>query len=327
MEFSSSQIAGALGGQVVGEDHAVNNIAGIETAGVKDLTFINDAKYVPLLEQSHAGVVLISKDIPFEPSEKHTFIVVDNARLALGQILTLVEQTLRPRKSGCEEPSYVAQGVCIPDDAYIGAYTYIAEGVSLGTGVQLYPHVYVGENVTIGAGTILYDGVKIYAGSTIGERCILHAGVVIGADGFGFEPDAQGVNHKIPQIGNVVIGNDVEIGANSTIDRGALGNTVVHDNVKIDNLVMVGHNCEIGEGTILCGQVGLAGSTVIGKHCILAGQAGVAGHLSIPDGTILGAQTGVTGTIKQSGMYCGSPAMEASLWRRAMVMVRNLPRR
>ena len=185
--------------------------------------------------------------------------------------------------------------------------------------MQIYPNTYIGDNVTIGDNTILYAGVKIYAHCIIGANCILHAGAIIGADGFGFEPDAQGVNQKIPQIGNVIIEDDVEIGANTTVDRAMMGSTIIHKNVKIDNLVQVAHNVEIGESTILCAQVGIAGSSKIGKHCILAGQVGVAGHIEIVDNCIIGAQTGVSGSIRKAGTYMGSPAIDASIWRRAIV--------
>jgi UDP-3-O-[3-hydroxymyristoyl] glucosamine N-acyltransferase len=191
--------------------------------------------------------------------------------------------------------------------------------VRLGEGEQIYPNVYIGDNVTIGKGTILYAGVKIYANCLVGEGCILHAGVVIGADGFGFEPDAQGVNRKIPQIGNVIIEDDVEIGANTTIDRAMMGSTIVRKNAKIDNLVQVAHNVEVGESTFLCAQVGIAGSTKVGKHCILAGQVGVAGHIEIADNCIFGAQSGIANSIKKPGMYMGYPAIDAGIWRRAVV--------
>ena len=189
----------------------------------------------------------------------------------------------------------------------------------LGAGVQIYPNVYIGDNVTIGDNTVLYAGVKVYAHSVIGKDCILHAGVVIGSDGFGFEPDAQGVNQKIPQIGNVIIEDDVEIGANTTIDRAMMGSTIIRRNAKIDNLVQIAHNVEIGESTFCCAQVGIAGSSKVGKHCILAGQVGVAGHIEIADNCVFGAQTGVPNSIRKSGTYMGYPAIDAATWRRAVV--------
>jgi len=209
--------------------------------------------------------------------------------------------------------------VSVPANAYVGAFAYIGKNVRLGKGVQIYPHVFIGDNVVIGDNTILYAGVKVYAHCRVGADCILHAGVVIGSDGFGFEPDAQGVNQKIPQIGNVLIEDDVEIGANTTIDRAMMGSTIIRRNVKIDNLVQIGHNVEVGESTFLCAQVGIAGSSKIGKHCILTGQVGVAGHIEIADNCIFGAQSGIAGNIRKPGQYMGSPAIDASIWRRAVV--------
>jgi UDP-3-O-[3-hydroxymyristoyl] glucosamine N-acyltransferase len=226
---------------------------------------------------------------------------------------------MNPPRQGIEQPSFISDGVTVPEDAYIGAFAYIGKNVHLGKGVQIYPHCYIGDNVRIGDNTILYSGVKVYYNCIVGNDCILHSGVVIGADGFGFEPDANGVNQKIPQIGNVIIEDDVEIGANTTVDRAMMGSTRVHKNAKIDNLVMIAHNVQVGESTFMCGQSGIAGSSSVGSHCILTGQVGVAGHISICDNVILGAQTGVTGSIKKPGTYMGSPAIDASVWRRASV--------
>ena len=326
ISFTAEQIAGLIGGEIRGDKSvAVHDVAGIEDAREGTLCFLSDEKYVHFLPETKASIVLMSKSIAFEGNTDATLILVDNARGAVAQLLQMVSEVLNPRKHGIEQPCFIAEGVQVPEDAYIGAYAYIAKGVRLGKGVQIYPHTYIGENVRIGDNCTLYDGVKIYYNCIIGNDCILHAGAVIGADGFGFEPDANGVNRKIPQIGNVVIEDDVEIGANTTIDRAMMGTTRVCKNTKIDNLVQIGHNCEVGESSFLCAQVGLAGTTKVGKHCIMAGQVGVAGHLTIPDGTILGAQSGVAGTIKKPGMYMGSPAIDAALWRRAQVVFKNLP--
>jgi UDP-3-O-[3-hydroxymyristoyl] glucosamine N-acyltransferase len=234
-------------------------------------------------------------------------------------LLQLVAKAMNPRKKGIEQPVFVSDGVTLPEDAYVGAFAYIGRNVRLGAGVQIYPHVYIGDNVTIGDNTVLYDGVKVYYNCVVGAGCILHAGVVIGADGFGFEPDETGVNRKIPQIGNVVIEDDVEIGANSTVDRAMMGSTIVRRNAKIDNLVQVAHNVEVGESTFLCSQVGIAGSSKIGKHCVLAGQVGVAGHIEIADQGVFGAQSGVPNSVRKPGTYMGYPAIDASVWRRAVV--------
>ena len=324
MEFSAGQIAALLGGKLVGNANAmVSDVAPIESAQAHQLSFVTDEKYLALLETTKAGVVLVSKDLKdskdFKDLRGRAVILVENARGAMGQLLQLVAKAMNPAKRGIEQPSFVSEGVDVPEDAYVGAFAYIGKNVKLGKGVQLYPHVYVGDDVTIGDGTVLYDGVKIYAHCKVGAQCILHAGAVVGADGFGFEPDANGVNQKIPQIGNVIIEDDVEIGANTTIDRAMMGSTIIRKNVKIDNLVQIGHNVEVGESTFLCAQVGIAGSSKIGKHCVLTGQVGVAGHLEIADNCIFGAQSGVAGNIRKPGTYMGSPAIDASIWRRAVV--------
>ena len=334
MEFSAQQIAAVLGGTLYGNSNAkVSDVAPIEQAQACHLTFITDEKYLPFLEKTKAGVILITRSvvegkITFPDGEGKAggaVILVENARGAMGQLLKMVSAAMFPAKKGIEQPCFIAEGVQVPEDVYIGAFAYIGKNVHLGAGVQIYPQVYIGDNVTIGDGAILYAGVKVYAGCKVGKQCILHSGVVIGADGFGFEPDAQGVNQKIPQIGNVIIEDDVEIGANTTIDRAMMGSTIVHKNVKVDNLVQIAHNVEVGESTFLCAQVGIAGSSKVGKHCILTGQVGVAGHIEVTDNCIFGAQTGVAGSVRKPGMYQGYPAIDAANWRRSTVGFKQLP--
>lgn len=324
MEFSAQQIAGLLGGKLIGNANAmVSDVAPIEKAEARHLAFITEEKYLTYLETSHAGVILVSKGLVDERisglAEDQAVILVENARGAMGLLLGLVSKAMHPAKKGVEQPCFVNEGVSVPEDAYIGAFAYIGKGVRLGAGVQIYPNVVIGDNVTIGDHTILYAGVKVYAHCVVGKDCVLHAGVVVGSDGFGFEPDAQGVNHKIPQIGNVIIEDDVEIGANSTIDRAMMGSTIIRKNAKLDNLVQIAHNVEIGESTFCCAQVGVAGSTKVGKHCVLAGQVGVAGHIEIADNCVFGAQSGVANNVKKAGTYMGYPAIDASIWRRAVV--------
>ena len=328
MKFSAQQIAAVLGGQLYGNANAeVSDVAPIEQAQANHLSFITDEKYLPCLQDTKAGVVLITRSlvegkISFPEGEGKAggaVILVENARGSMGQLLQLVSKAMNPAKKGIEQPSFISEGVSVPEDAYVGAFAYIGRNVCLGAGVQIYPNVYIGDNVTIGDGTILYAGVKIYANCQIGAHCILHAGVVIGSDGFGFEPDAQGVNQKIPQIGNVIIEDDVEIGANTTVDRAMMGSTIVRKNAKIDNLVQIAHNVEVGQSTFLCAQVGIAGSTKVGKHCILSGQVGAAGHIEIADNCVFGAQSGIPGNVRKPGVYMGYPAIDAGIWRRAVV--------
>ena len=273
MKFSAQQISLLLGGKITGDaNRQVWDVGSIETAKEGQLTFLCDAKYITHLSSTKASVVLMTETIPFDGETNATIIRVENARAAMGQLLALVAKAMNPAKQGVEQPCFISEGVAVPEDAYIGAFAYIGKNVQLGKGVQIYPHTYIGDNVQVGDNTILYSGVKIYYNCVVGKDCILHAGVVVGSDGFGFEPDANKVNQKLPQIGNVVIEDDVEIGANTTVDRAMMGSTIIRKNAKIDNLVQVGHNVEVGQSDFICAQVGIAGSSKIGSHCILAGQ-------------------------------------------------------
>lgn len=328
MEFSAQQIAALLGGKLYGNGNkTVSDVAPIEQATEGKLCFLCEEKYMQYLPDTQASVVLVTASLlnGQEPQSGAAVIAVENARSAMGQLLQLVAKAMNPPRKGVEQPCYISEGVEVPEDAYIGAFAYIGKNVRIGKGVQIYPNTYIGDNVKIGDGTILYAGVKVYYNCVVGKGCILHAGAVVGADGFGFEPDAQGVNQKLPQIGNVVIEDDVEIGANTTVDRAMMGSTRIHRNVKIDNLVQVAHNVEVGESTFLCAQVGIAGSTKVGSHCILAGQVGVAGHIEIADNCVFGAQTGIAGSVRKAGMYQGSPAIDAMNWRRSSVGFKQLP--
>ena len=327
MQFSAQQIAGFVSGEIIGQpDVMIHDVSPIEQGRAGTLSYVTDERFLPALSTTEASVVLLTRALyDAMQTYKATLILVENARQAIGVLLQGVSEFLRPRKQGVDQPSYVDASVNVPQDAYVGAFAYSGKGVQLGKGVQIYPQAYIGDYTRIGDNTIIYAGVKIYDHCTVGKDCIIHSGCVIGADGFGFEPDAQGVNHKIPQIGTVVIDDDVEIGANTTIDRAMMGETHVAKNVKIDNLVQVAHNVQIGESGFLCAQVGIAGSTTIGHHCILAGQVGVAGHISIADNVVCGAQTGVAGSIRKAGQYQGSPAIDAMNWRRSSVVFKHLP--
>lgn len=326
IEFSAQQIAALLGGKVEGDTNKkVHDVAPIERAHEGQLAFLCEEKYLTYLPDTQASVVLMTESLVFNGQTSAALIRVPNARSAMGQLLQMVAKTLNPPRSGVEQPSFISDDVVVPQDAYIGAFAYIGKNVRLGAGVQIYPNTYIGDNVQIGDHTILYAGVKVYYNCVIGKDCILHAGAVIGADGFGFEPDAQGVNQKLPQIGNVVIEDDVEIGANTTVDRAMMGSTRICRNAKVDNLVQVAHNVQVGQSTFLCAQVGIAGSSKVGNHCILAGQAGVAGHIEVADGCVFGAQAGVAGSVRKQGTYQGSPAIDAMNWRRSSVGFKQLP--
>ena len=327
MQFTAQQIAAFVSGEIIGSPEVqIHDVSPIEQGIAGTLSYVTDQRFLPALASTKASVVLLTRDL-YDPSltTAATLILVPNARQAMGQLLQGVAEFLRPRRQGIEQPSFVAEGVAIPEDAYVGAFAYIGKGVKIGKGVQIYPQTFIGDYTQIADNTIIYSGVKIYDHCTIGKDCIIHSGCVIGADGFGFEPDAEGVNRKIPQIGTVIIEDDVEIGANTTIDRAMMGETRVKKNAKIDNLVQVAHNVQVGDSTFLCAQVGIAGSTTVGKHCILAGQVGVANRLTVADNVVCGAQTGVASSIRQAGQYQGSPAIDAMNWRRSSVVFKNLP--
>ena len=327
MQFTAQQIAAFVSGEIIGQaDVTINDVSPIEQGRPNTLSYVTDQRFLPALADTEASVVLLTRDLyDASLSTNATLILVPNARQAIGLLLQGVAEFLRPRKKGIEQPSFIAEGVSVPDDAYVGAFAYIGKGVQIGQGVQIYPQAYIGDYTRIGDNTVIYSGVKIYDHCTVGKDCIIHSGCVIGADGFGFEPDAEGVNHKIPQIGSVTIEDDVEIGANTTIDRAMMGETRVKKNAKIDNLVQVAHNVQVGESTFLCAQSGIAGSTTVGKHCILAGQAGIANRVTIADNVVLGAKAGAVGSIRQAGQYQGMPAIDAMAWKRASIVFKSLP--
>lgn len=327
--FSAQQIAALLGGRLVGDASAqVRDVAPIESAALHQLSFLTEAKYLPYLATTEAGVILITESLVKDTlplKEGQAAILVSNARVAMAQLLQRVAKMLNPPRQGVEQPCYLADGLTVPDDAYVGAFAYIGKNVQLGRGVQIYPQCYIGDNCVIGDGSILYAGVRVYYNCVIGKNCILHSGAVIGADGFGFERDEMGVNQKIPQIGCVIIEDDVEIGANTTVDRAMMGSTVVKKNAKLDNLVQVGHGAQVGESTFMCAQSGVAGSTRIGAHCGLGGQVAITDHVEIADGCFFGGQSGVISSIRQPGTYQGTPAIDAMQWRRSSVGFKQLP--
>lgn len=325
MKFTAGQIAALINGTVEGDANAaVTTYSKIEEANEGSLTFLANPKYTHYIYTTEASVVLVSNDFVAEQEIKATLIRVEDPYATLAQLLNMAEQMLNPRKSGIEQPSFVSEGVELPEDIYLGAFAYIGKGVKLGKGVQIYPQVYIGDNVEVGEGTILYPGCKIYHGCKIGKNCILHAGSVVGSDGFGFAPNGDSYI-KISQIGNVVIDDDVEIGANSTIDRATMGNTHIKRGVKLDNLVQIAHNVEVGECTVMAAQVGVAGSTKIGRYNQFGGQVGVAGHITIGDHNGIGAQSGIPNTLGSNARVIGSPAVNALEFARAQVYMKRLP--
>lgn len=324
MEFSANQIASLVGGTVEGDGNvAVSTFAKIEEGHPGALSFLANPKYTHYIYQTQSSIVLVRRDFVAEQPVNATLIRVDDPYATIAQLLQMVSAMTAPHPVGVEQPSFVAQGVEMPDDAYIGAFAYISPGVKLGKGVKIYPQVFVGAGVEIGEGTILYPGVKVYHGCKIGARCIIHSGAVIGADGFGFAP-TDGVYNKIPQLGNVVIADDVEIGANTTVDRAVMGSTRIGKGVKLDNLIQVAHNCEIGDNTVMASQSGIAGSTKVGKGCMVGGQVGFAGHLHIGDNVQIGAQSGINKNAPDGARIMGYPAVEYGDFARQTINIRNL---
>lgn len=326
MEFTALQIAELLGGTVDGNpDTAVRSYSKIEEGVPGALTFFANPKYEHFVYTTEASVVLVNNDFVASQPVKATLIRVPNAYESLAQLLNMYEQ-MQPKKVGIEQPSYISQKATVGEYVYIGAFAYIGDGAKIGKNVKIYPQAYIGDGVVIGDDTIVYAGVKIYKGCKIGSRCILHAGSVIGADGFGFAPDANGQYQKISQIGNVVIEDDVEVGANTCVDRATMGSTRVCKGAKLDNLIQVAHNVEIGESTVMAALSGVAGSTKIGSHCMFGGQVGIAGHIQVANGTKCGAQTGISGTVKEENQTLfGSPAFDVMGYNRAYAVFRRLP--
>jgi UDP-3-O-[3-hydroxymyristoyl] glucosamine N-acyltransferase len=326
MEFTVAAIAGFLNGEIEGDpDVKVSTVAKIEEGHEGALSFLANPKYEHYIYSTKSSVVLVNKS--FVPSAKidATLIKVDNAYDAFASLLRLVDKS-RPRKKGIHPASVVESTARVGSDVYIGPYAYVGENCTIGDGCAVYPHVFLGDNSKLGDNTVLYPGVKIYHDCLIGENCIIHAGTVIGSDGFGFAPHSENEYAKIPQLGNVVIEDEVEIGANVTIDRATMGSTIIRRGVKLDNLIQIGHNVEVGENTVMAGQAGIAGSTKIGKNCMLGGQAGIAGHIKIADGTKIGAQAGILGDVKEENtIIIGSPAIDYKQFLKSSVIFRKLP--
>ena len=325
MEFTAEQIAQFLKGEIEGNPREkVNNISRIEDGGKGTLSFLANPKYEKYLYSTTASIVLINRDLQLAEKVNCTLIRVEDAYKAFASLLDLYQSSL-PQKKGIDPTSFISESARLGKDCYIGVFTYIGDNVSIGDNVKIYPQVYLGDNVTVGNNTILYPGVKVYKECSIGKNCIIHASTVVGSDGFGFAP-GEGTFQKIPQIGNVIIEDDVEIGSNVSIDRATIGSTILRKGVKLDNLIQVAHNVEIGENTVVVAQAGIAGSTKIGKNAMIAAQAGIVGHISLADEVKIGAQAGVTNSVKQEGaILLGSPAYDIRETRKSMVIFRKLP--
>lgn len=315
MEFTAKQIADLVGGTVDGNpDVKLSAFDKIESAQGNALTFLANPKYIHHIYTSQAGAVLVSND--FAPSEpvKPTLIRVADPYAALAALMRMADAMTRPQPTGIEQPCFIAPGVELPDDVYVGAFAYIGPGAKIGAGARIYPQAYIGHGAEIGQNTTIYAGAKIYHACKVGNNCIIHAGAVIGADGFGFAPEKDGSYSKIPQMGRVVIADNVEIGANTTVDRATMGQTVVGRGTKLDNLIQVAHNVEIGQNTVIASQTGIAGSTKVGSNCMIGGQVGFAGHINVGNHVNIGAQSGIHANVSDGDTLMGYPAIPARQW-------------
>lgn len=324
MEFTAKQIADFIGGKVEGDINAtVNTFAKIEEGTKGAISFLSNPKYIHYIYDTQSSIVLINNDVELERPVSTTLIRVDNAYECVAKLLQLYDAA-RPKKQGIDSLAFISPKATIGENVYIGAFAYIGDNAVIGNGTMVYPHATIGDNVKIGEKCKIYPNVVIYEGCKLGNEVTIHSGSVIGADGFGFAPNTEGYA-KIPQIGIVTIEDNVEIGANTCIDRSTMGSTIIRKGVKLDNLIQVAHNVEIGENTVMSAQVGIAGSTKIGSWCMFGGQVGLAGHITVGDKTFLGAQSGVPGNIKGDQTLIGTPPMEPKAYFKSQAIFRKLP--
>jgi UDP-3-O-[3-hydroxymyristoyl] glucosamine N-acyltransferase len=325
MKFTAKIIADFTKGEIIGNpDEVITDISRIEEGKKGTLAFLANPKYEKYLYNTGASVVLINKDFHVNGQLNCTIIRVDNAYDAFTSLLELYAK-LTPEKIGIEQPSFISPTAKIGENVYIGAFAYIGEGAVVGKNVKIYPQTYIGDFTQIKDNSVIYPGVKVYHGCVIGFDCIIHSGTVIGADGFGFVQQPDRRYRKIPQVGNVIIEDLVEIGSNVTIDRATMGSTIIRRGSKFDNLIQIGHNVEIGENTVIVSQAGVAGSTKVGSNCMIGGQVGLAGHVKIGDNVKIGAQSGVSNNLKDGETVLGSPALDATRQIKAMIVYKSLP--
>lgn len=326
MKFTASQIAEILEGDIVGDPNTeVSTLSKIEEGEKGSLTFLSNPKYTPYVYSTNASVVVVNRTFVPEKEVKATLLKVDDAYSSFSKLLDFYNG-MKPTKSGREEPHFISERATLGNDLYIGAFSYISDNVKLGNNVKVYPNTYIGENVSIDDNTVIFSGVKIYSDCIIGKNCIINSGAIIGADGFGFAPNEEGVYSKIPQIGNVIIEDNVDIGAATTIDRATLGSTIIRKGVKLDNQIQIAHNVEIGPNTVIASQTGIAGSTKIGSGCQIGGQVGFAGHLTIGNNVKIQAQSGVGKNLKDNEVVQGSHAFNFMDWNKSYIYFKNLPK-
>ncbi|PID67932.1 MAG: UDP-3-O-(3-hydroxymyristoyl)glucosamine N-acyltransferase [Flavobacteriia bacterium] len=327
MKFTALQIATILNGDIEGDELvAVSKLSKIEEGESDSISFLANDKYTNYLYTTKAGIVIVNRDFIPEKPVKSTLIKVSDAYAAFTSLLQFYNDTLKTDKTGIESPVFIDESVVKGERLYVGAFSYIGKHVKLGNNVKIFPQVYIGDNVEIGDDTTIFSGTRIYNDTKIGKACTVHANVVLGSDGFGFAPNKDGTYNKIPQTGNVVIEDQVEIGAGTTIDRATMGSTIIRTGVKLDNMIMIAHNVEVGAHTVIAAQSGIAGSTKVGKHCVLGGQVGIVGHLTIGNHVKIQAQSGITKSLKDGEVVQGTPAFEYSEWNRSYIHFKNLPK-
>lgn len=325
MKFTAHQIANLLDGEIVGDENAeVFSLSKIEEGKRGSLTFLSNPKYTPFIYSTDATITIVNNDFVAEKEINTTLIKVDNAYAAFSTLLEHYNN-IKNNKIGVESPVSIAESAIIGDDVYVGAFTSIGENVRIGNNVKIYPNCFIGDNVTIGDHTTIFAGTKIYSDCSIGSYCNIDASVILGADGFGFSSDENGVYSKVPQIGNVIIEDHVDIGASTTIDRATLGSTIIKKGVKLDNQIQIAHNVVIGEHTVIAAQTGIAGSTKIGKHCQIGGQVGIVGHITIGNHVKIQAQSGIAKSIADNEMLQGTPAFGYGDYYKSYVHFKNLP--
>ncbi|XOD66846.1 MAG: UDP-3-O-(3-hydroxymyristoyl)glucosamine N-acyltransferase [Flavobacteriales bacterium Tduv] len=326
MKFTAQQIAEFLEGEVLGDPSAeVSKFSKIEKGEKGAISFLSNPKYTQYLYETSSSIVIVNRDFIQKKTVSSTLIKVENAYHAFMRLLKFYQETFRKEKSEIEQPSFITPTAQIGKDVYIGAFCYIGANVVLGDGVKIYPNTFIGDDVLIGDHTVIYSGVHLYVATHVGKHCVIHSGSVIGSDGFGFASDGKQVYHKIPQLGNVIIEDFVEVGACCTIDRSTLGSTIIRSGVKLDNQIQVAHNVEIGSDTVIAAQTGIAGSSSIGKSAMIGGQAGIVGHLEIGDHVKIAAQSGITKDLPDKSVVQGSPAFPVLQYKKSYAYFKNLP--
>lgn len=326
MKFTAQQIAGILEGDIVGNpDVEVSKLSKIEEGTKGSLTFLSNPKYTSYIYSTKASITIVNKTFKPEQDISTTLIKVEDAYKSFSKLLEYYNQ-VKLNKQGIEQPSFISDSATLGKDVYVGAFSYIGNNVNIGNNVKIYPNAYIGDNVTIGDHTIVFAGAKIYSESLIGNYCVINSGVIVGADGFGFVPDENGEYSKVPQIGNVIIEDYVDVGAATTIDRATLGSTIIRKGVKLDNQIQIAHNVEIGKNTVIAAQTGIAGSTKIGENCLIGGQVGIVGHLSIGNNVRIQAQSGIGRHVKDNEILQGSPSFNYGDWNKSYVYFKNLPK-